>query len=160
MALDQDSIHDPPTPASIVNFWWVRQIYAYLQSVPHLLGSHPIAWELPTYYRMFTSRQDGQWAVSAGTDVQGQVTTALHSASIQQNFAQDPDDPYIEYTNAQGQDTYLFFETATSSDVLARTLTDLNGSTCLRLSFWDNDSGSSSTLGWSTILTDQGVHLC
>lgn len=160
MALDQDSIHSPPVPASIVNFWWVKQIYAYAQSIHHLLGAHPVAWELPTYYRMFTSRQDGQWAVSAGTDVQGQITTALHSSSIQQNFAQDPNDPYIEYLNVQGQDTYLFFETATSSDVLARTLTTLSGSACLRLSFWDNDSGTSSTLGWSTIFTDRSVHLC
>lgn len=160
MALDQDSIHDPPVPASIVNFWWVKQIYAYLQSVPHLLGAHPIAWELPTYYRMFTSRQDGQWAISAGTDVQEHITTALHSPTIRQNFAQDPNDPYIEYTNAHGQDTYLFFETATSSDVLAHTLTILGGSTCLRLSFWDNDSGTSSTLGWLATLTDAHVHLC
>lgn len=160
MALDQDSIHDPPVPASIVNFWWVKQISAYLQSVPRLFGSHPVAWELPTYYRMFTSRQDGQWTVSAGTDVQGQITTALHSPAIQQNFVQDPNDPYIEYTNAYGQDTYLFFETATSSDVLARTLMTLGGSTCLRLSFWDNDSGTSSTLGWSATLTDAHVRLC
>jgi spore germination protein YaaH len=160
MALDQDSINDPPVPASVVNYWWVKQVYAYLQSIASLATSHPIAWELPTYYRLYTQQQNGTWAVSSGTDVATRMTTALQSPTILQNYAQDPNDPYIEYLNTQDQTTYLFFETALSSDVLARTLTSLNGSRCLRLSFWDNDSGTSNTLGWSTILSDPSVHLC
>jgi hypothetical protein len=160
MALDHDSINDPPVPASVVNAWWVKQIYTYMQSVAHLFGSHPVAWELPTYYRLFTQRSNGSWAVSSGTDVAGHIATALHSPTIAQNYLQDPNDPYIEYTNAQHQDTYLFFETARSSDTLAQTLTALNGSTCLLLSFWDNDSGTSNSLGWPTIQTAEHVHLC
>jgi hypothetical protein len=160
MALDQDSINDPLVPASIVNDWWVKQVYAYMQSIASLAASHPIAWELPTYYRLYTQQPDGTWAVSSGTDVATRMTTALQSPTILQNYAQDPNDPYIEYLNTQDQDTYLFFETALSSDVLARTLTSLSGERCLRLSFWDNDSGTSRTLGWSTILSDSAVHLC
>jgi hypothetical protein len=160
MALDQDSINDPPVPASIVNYWWVKEIYAYMRSITSLFGTHPIAWELPTYYRLFTQQQDGSWAVSSGTDVEAHIATALQSPMIPQNYLQDPNDPYIEYTNARSQSTYLFFETARSSDVLAQTLTVLNGSHCLLLSFWDNDSGTSNTLGWSTILNDKSVHLC
>ncbi len=160
MALDQDSINYPPIPASVVNYWWVKQIYTYMRSVAHLFGSHPIAWELPTYYRLFTHSSNDSWAVSSGTEVSEHIATALQSPGITQNYLQDPNDPYIEYTNVQHQDTYLFFETARSSDALAQTLTALNGSSCLLLSFWDNDSGTSNSLGWSTIQADQHVHLC
>ncbi len=160
MALDQDSINTPPIPASIANYWWVKEIYAYMRSIPHLFGTHPVAWELPTYYRLFTQQKDGNWDVSAGTDVDGQISLALKAQKILQNYLQDPNDPYLEYVNARNQFTYLFFETARSSDVLAQTLTGLNGSDCLQLSFWDNDSGTSYERGWSNILTDAHVHLC
>jgi hypothetical protein len=160
MALDQDSIDNPPLPTSIVNDGWVKNLYTYMQSVPHLFGTHPVAWELPTYYRLFTQQHNGTWAVSSGTDVNPQIITALKSTKILHNAEQDSRDPYIEYTNSQGQTAYLFFETARSSDVLAQTLTKGNKSACLLLSFWDNDSGTSNTLGWSTILADKKVHLC
>lgn len=160
MALDQDSIDDPPLPTSIVNDGWVEDLYAYMRSIPRLFGAHPVAWELPTYYRLFTQQQNGKWAVSSGTDVDAQIATAWKSKTIPQNAEQDPRDPYLKYVNAQGQMTYLFFETARSSDVLAQTLTRSNTSTCLLLSFWDNDSGTSNSLGWSSILADKNVHLC
>ncbi|HET8843244.1 MAG TPA: hypothetical protein VFN35_17410, partial [Ktedonobacteraceae bacterium] len=160
MALDQDSINNPPVPASIVNYWWIKELYSYMRSIPHLFGKHPVAWELPTYYRLFTQRPDGKWTISSGTDVEQQIALALKSPEIPQNYLQDPNDPYFEYTNAQGVTTFLFFETARSSDILAQTLTNLNGSNCLLLSFWDNDSGTSHELGWSNILNDSHVHLC
>jgi hypothetical protein len=160
MALDQDSIDDPPLPTSIVNEGWVKNLYAYMRSIPRLFGAHPVAWELPTYYRLFTHQPNGKWAVSSGTDVDAQIATALKSKTIPKNAEQDPRDPYLTYVNAQGQMTYLFFETARSSDVLAQTLTRANTSICLLLSFWDNDSGTSNSLGWSSILADKQVHLC
>jgi hypothetical protein len=131
-----------------------------MQSIPRLSGAHPVAWELPTYYRLFTQQQNGKWMVSSGTDVDAQVASALKSKTILKNAGQDPSDPYLEYRNAQGQVTYLFFETASSSDVLAQTLTRLNTSACLPVSFWDNDSGTSNSLGWAGILADKNVHLC
>jgi hypothetical protein len=131
-----------------------------MRSVPHLFGTHPVAWELPTYYRLFTRQVNGSWAVSSGTDVNAQIAIALKSKTIPKNHVQDPNDPYLEYVNAQGQDTYLYFETAKSSDVLAQTLTRLNESTCLLSSFWDSDSGTSNSLGWSVIANDESVHLC
>jgi hypothetical protein len=161
MALDHDSINSPPTPSSIVDNSWLQDVYTYMRSVPHLFGTHPIAWELPTYYRLFTQQQNGTWAISSGTDVQTQIATALKTNAVQQNSMQNSTNPYLKYTPASGQTTYLFFETAASSDVLAQTLTNLNGSaTCLSLSFWDNDSGTSNSLGWSTTATDSYVHLC
>jgi hypothetical protein len=160
MALDHDSINDPPVPASVVNADWVRQVYAYMRSIPHLFGSHPIAWELPTYYRLYTRQTNGSWAVSSGTDVKAQITIAIKGKTIPQNHVQDPNNAYLEYTNTKGQDTYLFFETARSSDALAQLLTGLNQSTCLMASFWDNDSGTADSLGWSTITSDNKVHLC
>src|SRR5579864_2682892 len=66
---EQDSIDDPPFPTSIVNDGWVEDLYAYMRSIPRLFGAHPVAWELPTYYRLFTQQQNGKWAVSSGTDV-------------------------------------------------------------------------------------------
>ena len=160
MALDHDSINTSPTPTSIVDDSWLQDIYTYMRSVPNLFGTHPIAWELPTYYRLYT-QQSGTWAVSSGTDVQTQIATALSSNAILKNSAPDANNPYLEYTHTPNQMTYLFFETAASSDVLAQTLTRLNGSTtCLPLSFWDNDSGTSNSIGWSTTTTDGNVRLC
>ena len=159
MALDHDSINTPPTPTSIVDGTWLQDVYTYMRSVPHLFGTHPVAWELPTYYRLYT-QQNSTWAVSSGTDVQTQIATALKSNTVMQNSIQNSNDPYLKYTPASGQTTYLFFETAISSDILAQTLTGLNGSSCLPLSFWDNDSGTSNSLGWSTTGTDGNVHLC
>ncbi|HEY0753493.1 MAG TPA: hypothetical protein VGD98_05990 [Ktedonobacteraceae bacterium] len=160
MALDHDSLNDPPVPASIVNADWVKQVYTYMRSIPHLFGNHPVAWEFPTYYRLFTGQKAGKWTISAGTDVEAHIAAALKSQTILQNYLQDPNDPYLEYMNPQGQDTYLFFETARSSDVLAQLLTESNQSTCLLASFWDNDSGTANSLGWSLIAQDQKVHLC
>ena len=161
MALDHDSINTPPKPSSIVDDSWLQDVYTYMRSVPHLLGIHPIAWELPTYYRLYTQQQNGTWVVSSGTDVQTQISTALKSNAVLKNSVQDANSPYLEYTPVAGQRTYLFFETAASSDVLAQTLTGQNGpATCLMLSFWDNDSGTSNSLGWSTIMNDGNVHLC
>ena len=161
MALDHDSINNSPTPSSIVDNSWLQDVYTYMRSVPHLLGAHPVAWELPTYYRLYTQQHNGTWAVSSGTDVATQITTALKSNAVQQNAMQNSTNPYLKYTPVSGQTTYLFFETAASLDVLAQTLTGLNGSTtCLMLSFWDNDSGTSNSLGWSTTATDRNVHLC
>ena len=160
MALDHDSISDPPVPTSIIDYSWIKELYAYMRTVPHLFGTHPIAWELPTYYRLFAQQDTGSWAVSSGTDVNAQIAIALKSKTIPKDHVQDPHDPYVEYANEQAQDTYLFFETATSSDVLAQTLTRLNESTCLLLSFWDSDSGTSNSLGWSTIANDKNVRLC
>ena len=160
MALDHDSINSSPTPSSIVDHSWLQDIYTYMRSVPHLFGTHPVAWELPTYYRLYTQQKNGTWAVSSGTDVQTQIATALKSNTVMQNSMQNSNDPYLKYTPAPGQTTYLFFETAISSDILAQTLTGLNGSSCLPLSFWDNDSSTSNSLGWSTTATDGNVHLC
>ena len=161
MALDHDSINSPPTPSSIVDNTWLQDLYTYMWSVPHLLGTHPVAWELPTYYRLFTQQQNGTWAVSSGTDVQTQIGTALKSNAVQQNSMQNSNGPYLKYTPVSGQTAYLFFETAASSDVLAQTLMGLNGpTTCLMLSFWDNDSGTSNSLGWSTTAADRYVRLC
>ena len=161
MALDHDSINSPPVPSSIVDNTWLQSVYTYMQSVPHLLGVHPIAWELPTYYRLFTQQQSGTWVVSSGTDVGTQIATAMRSNAIQQNSMQDSSNPYLKYTPVSGPTTYLFFETAASSDASAQTLTGLNGSvSCLMLSFWDNDSGTSNTLGWSTTAADRNVQLC
>ena len=160
MALDHDSINSPPTPTSIVNYSWVNELYTYMRSVPNLFGVHPVAWELPTYYRLFTQQPNGAWMVSSGTDVGTQVATALNSKVILKNSVQDINNPYLEYAPAPNQMTYLFFETARSSDILAQTLTSLNGPTCLQLSFWDNDSGTSSSSGWSVISSDRNVHLC
>ncbi len=161
MALDHDSINTSPTPTSIVDDSWLHDVYTYMRSVPDLFGTHPIAWELPTYYRLYTQQQKGTWAVSSGTDVQSQIATAVSSNAVLQNSVQDSNDPYLEYTHVSGQMTYLFFETAASSDILAQTLTGLNGSTtCLPLSFWDNDSGTSNLIGWSTTTTDENVRLC
>ncbi len=160
MALDHDSINTPPIPTSVVNADWVRQVYAYMRSIPQLFGSHPVAWELPTYYRLFTRQTNNTWAVSSGTDVATQITMALQGKTIPQNYEQDPNNAYLEYTNTAGQDTYLFFETARSSDILAELLTGLNQSTCLMASFWDNDSGTANSLGWSAIASDNQVRLC
>jgi len=160
IALDHDSINALPIPTSIVDYRWIKELYAYMRSVPHLFGTHPVGWELPTYYRLFTRQVDGSWAVLSGTDVNAQIAIALKSKTIPKNHMQDPNDPYLEYFNAQGQDTYLYFETAISSDVLAQTLTRLNGSTCLLSSFWDSDSGTSNSLGWPIIANDENVHLC
>ena len=160
MALDHDSINTSPTPSSIVDYAWLQDVYTYMRSVPNLFGTHPVAWELPTYYRLFTQQPSGTWAVSSGTDVATQITVALKSQGVLKNYVQDAHDPYLEYAHTPGQMSYLFFETASSSDVLAQTLTGLNASTCLMLSFWDNDSGTSNSLGWSAILPDKSVHLC
>ena len=160
MALDHDSINTPPIPSSIVDNSWVQEVYTYMRSVPNLFGIHPIAWELPTYYRLFTQQQNGSWMVSSGTDVETQTTIALNSKVTLKNNVQDANDPYLEYTSLAGQTTYLFFETASSSDVLAQTLTGLNTSSCLIVSFWDNDSGTSNSLGWSTLGMDANVNLC
>ena len=160
MALDHDSINTSPIPSSIVDGTWLQDIYMYMRSVPHLFGNHPIAWELPTYYRLYAQQRNGTWAVSSGTDVQTQIATALKSNTVIQNSMQDANDPYLKYTPIAGQTTYLYFETATSADALAQTLTGLNGSSCLPLSFWDNDSGTSNSIGWSATTTDGNVHLC
>jgi hypothetical protein len=160
MALDHDSINTPPVPSSVVDADWVRQVYTYMRSIPYLFGSHPIVWELPTYYRLFTKQTNGSWAVSSGTDVQTQIALALQGKTVPQNYLQDPNNAYLEYTNATGQDTYLYFETAKSSDALAQLLTGLNQSTCLLASFWDNDSSTANSLGWSTIASDNKVRLC
>jgi len=160
MALDHDSINTIPTPSSIVDNSWLQDVYTYMRSVPHLFGTHPIAWELPTYYRLYTQQQNGTWAVSSGTNVETQIAIALKSNAILKNSVQDSNDPYLEYSHVPSQMTYLFFETAASSDVLAQTLTGLNGSSCLQLSFWDNDSGTSNSIGWSITTTDGNVRLC
>jgi hypothetical protein len=161
MALDHDSLYSPPVPASIVDTNWVGQIYAYMRSLPHVWHPGALAWEFPTYYRLFTHRQDGSWAVSAGTDTQAQITLALSTGrAIRQNQLLDAHDPFLEYTNKHGQDSYLFVETARSSDALARLLMGYNSSGCLLASFWDNDSGTSNTLGWSTLAQDQQIRLC
>ncbi len=161
MALDHDSINTPPTPSSVVDYSWLQNVYAYMRSVPDLFGTHPVAWELPTYYRLFTQQSNGTWAVSSGTDVSTQIATALQSNAVLKNSVQNSNDPYLEYGHSPGQMSYLFFETAASSDVLAQSLTGLNGqTTCLMLSFWDNDSGTSNSLGWSTTINDRNVHLC
>ena len=160
MALDHDSINISPTPSSVVDNAWLQQVYTYMLSVPHLFGTHPVAWELPTYYRMFTQQQNGSWMVSSGTDVQAQIAAATQSNTVLKSDVQDSNSPYLEYTHSLGGTTYLFFETARSSNVLAQTLTQLNGPTCLSLSFWDNDSGTSNSLGWSTTGIDNNVHLC
>lgn len=110
MALDHDSLNTPPVPTSVVDNPWVKDIYAYMRSIPHVFSAHPIAWELPTYYRLFTQQRDGGWVVSSGTDTAAQVATALKSTGIIQTTEQDPDNPSIKYVNAQGQTTYLFFE--------------------------------------------------
>lgn len=159
MALDHDSINVPPVPTSVVDASWVSDVNTYMHSIPNLFGTHPVAWELPTYYRLF-NQQNGSWAVSSGTDVQGQITTALSSKAIPKNAMQDGNNPYVQYTSASGQMSYLFFETAKSSDVLAENLTGFNAPGCLMLSFWDNDSSTSNSLGWSTIGVDTTVNLC
>ena len=160
MALDHDSIHTSPTPSSIVDNTWLEEVYTYMRSVPNLFGTHPVAWELPTYYRLFTQQQNNSWAVSSGTDVEAQIAIASQSKTVMKNLVQDASDPYLEYASTSGNTSYLFFETAKSSDILAQTLTSLNTSSCLMLSFWDNDSGTSASLGWSTIANDENVRLC
>ncbi len=160
MALDHDSINVTPTPTSVVDATWVSALNTYMRSIPNLFGSHPVAWELPTYYRLFTQQQNGTWAISSGTDVQTQVTTATTSKAVPKNAMQDANNPYIQYTSASGQMSYLFFETARSSDVLAENLSALTTPGCLMLSFWDNDSGTSNSIGWSTISADSTVNLC
>jgi len=168
MALDHDSINDQPIPSSVVNLRWVKDIYTYLRSITDMFGKHPIEWELPAYYRLFVckeqgvcdSQQGGIWDVSSGTDVEEQIAVALQSNAVAQNYLTDPRDPYIEYTNAAGKDAYLFIETAESSDTIARAVAQLNGSGCLSLSFWDNDSGQSLTRGWKGIEGDRAVALC
>ncbi|GAC1582318.1 MAG: hypothetical protein NVS4B1_19760 [Ktedonobacteraceae bacterium] len=160
MALDHDSINNTPIPSSIVDYSWLKELYTYMRSVPNLFGTHPVAWELPTYYRLFTHQQNGTWAVSSGTDVETQIAVAVKSNAILKNSGQDAKDPYLEYAQTPDQMTYLFFETGRSSDVLAQTLTGLNASACIMVSFWDNDSGTSNSLGWSSILPDRNVHLC
>lgn len=160
MALDHDSISNFSTPSSIVDYSWLKEVYTYMRSVSYLFGTHPVVWELPTYYRLYTQQQNSTWTVSSGTDVQTQIAAAVKSNAILKNYEQDANGPYLEYAQIPGQMTYLFFETARSSDVLAQTLTGLNASTCLMLSFWDNDSGTSNSLGWSTIISDRNVHLC
>ena len=155
MALDHDTIYPYPTP--IVDTGWLQGIYSYLKQFPQLT----VEWELPTYCRIWKaengwSKQTCNYldAIQLVHDVQ-----IGKAGKIIDDHSKDQDNPYLHYTDTNGIESYLYFETLPSLMHQANDIQSLEGSQCLYLSFWDGDTGEPQML-WPTLDGQTAIKLC
>src|SRR5579859_671836 len=155
MALDHDSIYSYPTP--IVDTGWLQQIYSYLKKIPQLA----VAWELPTYCRIWKlnngwSNQTCEYpdAIKLVHDVQNGT-----GGRIIDDHSQALDNPYIHYTDNNGVESYLYYETLPGLVNQAKVIQSLEGNQCLYLSFWDDDTGEPQKL-WPSLNQQNSINLC
>ena len=158
MALDHDSIYSDPS--SIVDTQWLQQIFSYLKSIPQL-STYPIEWELPTYCRIWQLNNGWSNQTCEYPDAINLVTGLQKgtSGTIIQDHSQALDNPSIHYTDNNGVESYLYYETVPSLLSQVKVLQSLQGNRCLHLSFWDDDTGEPQTL-WSSLHQDQQIKLC
>ena len=156
MAFDHDTIFTYPSP--IVDTGWLQRIYGYLGKSSQVA----VEWELPTYCRLWKSGAGG-WssqtceypdAVKLVHDVQ-----AGTGGKMMEDRSQAVDNPYIHYTDTNGVESYLYYETLPSLMRQTEAIQNLVGKQCMYLSFWDDDTGEPQAL-WPTINQQGGVNLC
>jgi len=155
MALDHDSIYSYPTP--IVDTGWLQHIYSYLKNFPQLA----VAWELPTYCRIWKngngwSNQTCEYSEASKLAHDLQNGTA---GKIIEDHSHALDNPYIHYTDTNGIESYLYYETLPSLMNQTKAIQSLQGNQCLYLSFWDDDTGEPQTL-WPSLNSQNAIHLC
>jgi hypothetical protein len=149
MALDHDTIYTQPS--SIVDTTWLQQIYTYVKKIPQLT-TYPIEWELPTYCRIWQSNNGWSNSTCEYSDAVTLVQNLQHktAGTIIDDHSQNPNNPYIHYTNSNGLESYLYYETL--PDLLNQTklLQSMQANQCIYLSFWDDDTGEPQAL-WPSI---------
>ena len=155
MALDHDTIYPYPTP--IVDTTWLQHIDSYLNQFPQLA----VEWELPTYCRIW--KLENGWTKQTCSYLD--ATQLVHDVQVGKagkiidDHSQNLDNPYIHYTDTNGIESYLYYETLPSLIQQTKVIQSLEGSQCLYLSFWDGDTGEPQTL-WSALNAQTAIHLC
>lgn len=155
MALDHDSLYSHPTP--IVDTAWLQHIYSYFKNVPQLV----IEWELPTYCRIW--KLNNGW--SNQTCEYPEAAKLVHDlqngtgGTIIDDHSQALDNPYIHYTDTNGLESYLYYETLPSLMNQAKVIQSLERNQCLYLSFWDDDTGEPQKL-WPSLNQQDAKILC
>ena len=149
MALDHDTIYSQPS--SIVDTTWLQQIYNYLKKIPQLAGS-PIEWELPTYCRIWQLNNGWSNQTCEYPEAVKLVHDLQHGTGgrIIDDHSQALDNPYVHYTDNNGVESYLYYETLPSLINQTKVLQSLQANQCIYLSFWDDDTGEPQAL-WPSI---------
>ena len=155
MALDHDTIYSYPTP--IVDTGWLQSIYTYLKKTPQLT----VEWELPTYCRIWKfnngwSDQTCEYPAAAKLVQDLQHGTA---GTILDDHSQSLDNPYIHYTDTQGIESYLYYETLPGLIHQVKAIQSLQRNQCVYLSFWDDDTGEPQQL-WPSLNQQTTINLC
>jgi spore germination protein YaaH len=155
MALDHDAMYSHPTP--IVDMGWLQQIFSYIKKIPQLA----VEWELPTYCRIW--KLDTGW--SNQTCEYAEAAKLVHDLQngtggrIIEDRSQALDTPFIHYTDTNGIESYLYYETLPSLIHQAEVIQSLEGNQCLYLSFWDDDTGEPQKL-WPSLNQQDSIQLC